>query len=62
MTDTSKQHPFIPQFVKDAVSGKISRREFLAYASSFGLTTAAAYSAIGLVAPTEAKAAAKQGG
>ncbi len=62
MTDTSKQHPLIPQFVKDAVSGKISRREFLAYASSFGLTTAAAYSAIGLVAPSEAKAAAKQGG
>ncbi len=62
MTKSNKQHPYIPQFVEDAKSGKISRREFLAYASAFGMTTAAAYGALGLAAPTEAHAAVKQGG
>ena len=62
MTDNKKTHPFIPQFIKDAKAGKISRREFLAYASAFGMTTAAAYGALGLAAPTKAHAAAKQGG
>ncbi|MEM9278749.1 MAG: ABC transporter substrate-binding protein [Pseudomonadota bacterium] len=61
MTDGKKTHPFIPQFVKDAKEGKLSRREFLAYASAFGMTTAAAYSALGLAMP-QAQAAAKQGG
>ena len=62
MTKSNTTHPYIPQFVEDAKSGKISRREFFAYASAFGMTTAAAYGALGLVAPTEAHAAAKQGG
>lgn len=62
MTDHTKTHPFVPGFVEDAKAGKISRREFLAYASAFGMTTAAAYSAIGLAAPSQAHAAAKKGG
>jgi peptide/nickel transport system substrate-binding protein len=62
MTERSKTHPFVPGFVKDAKAGKISRREFLAYASAFGMTTVAAYGAIGLAAPSTAQAAAKKGG
>ena len=62
MTKSNTTHPYIPQFVEDAKAGRISRREFLAYASAFGMTTAAAYGALGLAAPTEAHAAAKQGG
>ncbi|MEM7214890.1 MAG: ABC transporter substrate-binding protein [Pseudomonadota bacterium] len=62
MTDSKRTHPFVPQFIEDAKSGKISRREFLAYASAFGMTTAAAYGALGLAAPSTAQAAAKQGG
>ena len=62
MTKSNTTHPYIPQFVEDAKVGRISRREFLAYASAFGMTTAAAYGALGLAAPTEAHAAAKQGG
>ena len=40
----------------------IDRREFLATASTFGATAATAYAMLGLVAPTEVQAAAKQGG
>ena len=64
MTETSKSHPFLSKFISDAKAGKLSRREFLAYASAFGATTAAAYGALGLAAPTEAHADghAKKGG
>jgi len=57
-----RNHPYVSQLVEDAKQGKISRREFLAYSTALGLSTTAAYGALGLVAPTEAKAAAKQGG
>ena len=62
MTKTNKQHPFLSIFARNANEGKIERREFLALASAFGATTAAAYGMIGLAAPTTAHAAAKQGG
>jgi len=62
MTKSNKQHPFLSIFARNAKEGKIERREFLALASTFGATTAAAYSMIGLAAPTPAKAAVKQGG
>ena len=62
MTKTNKQHPFLSIFARNAKEGKIERREFLALASAFGATTAAAYGMIGLAAPTTAHAAAKQGG
>ena len=47
--------------VKESNDG-VTRREFLALASIFGASTATAYSMLGLVAPTTAMAAAKQGG
>jgi peptide/nickel transport system substrate-binding protein len=47
----------------DAKAGKMDRREFLALASIFGASTAAAYGMIGLAAPSRALAAApKKGG
>lgn len=42
--------------------GAVDRREFLAMATTFGATTAAAYSMIGLPAPAAAQTAPKQGG
>ncbi|MEM7290582.1 MAG: ABC transporter substrate-binding protein, partial [Pseudomonadota bacterium] len=62
MTKSNKVHPFVPQFIEDAKAGKISRREFLAHASAFGMTTAAAYAALGISAPAMADGHAKQGG
>jgi peptide/nickel transport system substrate-binding protein len=62
MTKSSKQHPFLSIFARNAKEGKIERREFLALASAFGATTAAAYGMLGLAAPTPAQAAPKQGG
>jgi len=57
-------HAKIDQLVEEHKSGKLDRREFLAMSTALGLTTAAAYSAIGAVAPTAAEAAAhaKMGG
>jgi peptide/nickel transport system substrate-binding protein len=55
-------HSFIPQLRKDYLEGQMDRREFLALATVFGATTAAAYSMIGLAAPSTARAAGKKGG
>jgi peptide/nickel transport system substrate-binding protein len=55
-------HSFIPQLRKDYLEGQMDRREFLALATAFGATTAAAYSMIGLAAPKTARAAGKKGG
>ena len=41
---------------EEAKSGKVDRREFLALASAFGVSTAAAYGMIGLAAPSRALA------
>jgi len=46
----------IRELAKNAGSGEMDRREFLALASAFGATTAMAYGMLGLVAPTEALA------
>ncbi|MEY8827783.1 ABC transporter substrate-binding protein [Sedimentitalea sp. XS_ASV28] len=46
---------------KEYRDGKITRRDFLARASTFGVTTAAAYGMIGLPMPAQAQEA-KQGG
>ena len=43
-------------------AGKMDRREFLAMASVFGATAAAAYGMIGLTLPTPARAEGKKGG
>ena len=55
-------HSFIPKLRKEYREGQLDRREFLALATAFGATTAAAYSMIGLVSPNTARAAGKKGG
>jgi peptide/nickel transport system substrate-binding protein len=53
----------IEKLAEDTRAGKMDRREFLALATTFGATTAAAYSMIGLAAPGKAMAQeAKKGG
>ena len=62
MSEANKSHPLIPTFLKDVTEGKIERREFLALASAFGATTAAAYGMIGLPTPAKADGHGKKGG
>lgn len=56
---------FPETLVRDAEAvreGRVSRREFLAVATSFGASAAAAYAMIGLPAPARAQGTPKQGG
>ncbi|EBA17714.1 oligopeptide/dipeptide ABC transporter, periplasmic substrate-binding protein [Roseobacter sp. SK209-2-6] len=47
---------------QEVLDGKLDRREFLARATSLGISAAAAYGLIGLAAPAEAATEMKQGG
>jgi peptide/nickel transport system substrate-binding protein len=49
-------HPRVEDLAEDCRSGKLSRREFLTYATSLGVAATAAYGLIGL-APAEAQTA-----
>ena len=49
-------HPAARLYAREHLDGALSRREFLARATSLGLTAAAAYGLIGLAAPTPARA------
>jgi len=56
-------HKKIKDYAKEAKTGLLDRREFLAYATALGATTATAYGLLGLAAPTKAEAAnVKKGG
>ena len=55
-------HPAILQYASEARSGSLSRREFLARASSLGATSATAYALLGLRAPASASSDPAQGG
>ena len=56
-------HPAISMYKEEVLDNKLTRREFLARATALGATTVAAYSMLGLVAPSAAMAATpKQGG
>lgn len=67
MTCTQNRQP-LPQSLHDmaaevgATGSTMERREFLALASTFGATTAAAYGMLGLPAPAAAQEAPKRGG
>lgn len=54
--DLAAIHPRIPALADEARSGELPRREFLAMATALGATTAVAYGALGLAAPTPALA------
>ncbi len=60
MKNRSKDPRGVPAAIEalavDAKAGKMDRREFLALASIFGASTAAAYGMIGLAAPSRALA------
>ena len=61
-TRTGKQLPkVIVDQAENAKKDEVSRREFLALASTYGATAATAYSLLGMVAPAEA-ASGKMGG
>jgi peptide/nickel transport system substrate-binding protein len=46
----------VTAFAQETRAGRLDRREFLAIASAFGMSTLAAYAMIGLSAPTSARA------
>ena len=56
--DTSHDsvRPIVRKMAEDTRAGKMSRREFVALASTFGASSAATYGLLGLVAPTPAQA------
>ncbi|MCB1969307.1 MAG: ABC transporter substrate-binding protein [Geminicoccaceae bacterium] len=56
MDKSSGRHPFIDIFRQDIHAGRLNRREFLALATAFGATTAAAYGLIGQAVPSLAQA------
>ncbi|MEP3036459.1 MAG: ABC transporter substrate-binding protein, partial [Pseudoruegeria sp.] len=64
MTRTTDRplHPAAKMYAEEFKAGKLSRREFLARSSALGVSATAAYAAIGLIAPSKAKAMAAQGG
>jgi peptide/nickel transport system substrate-binding protein len=49
-------HPAVPRLAEAARSGRMDRREFLAMATTLGVTTGAAYGLLGLTAPRRAQA------
>jgi len=59
MTHTPPQatlRPIVRKMAEDTRAGKMSRREFIVLASTFGATSAAAYGLLGLAIPTAAHA------
>lgn len=49
-------HPAVPRLARECVEGRLSRREFLASATAFGVTAATAFGLIGLAAPAPLRA------
>ncbi len=67
MTDTSAgrartARPIVAKLAEDARAGRLDRREFLALASTFGASAAAAYAMIGLPRPAVAEETPRRGG
>lgn len=57
MKDQEKVHPLIPELARDFAAGRLSRREFLRFATLLGLSAAAAGQMIGLSWPGKLMAA-----
>ncbi|TDJ61983.1 MAG: ABC transporter substrate-binding protein [Proteobacteria bacterium] len=55
-------HPAIPKLIEDLEQHKISRREFLRFATLLGVSAVTAYGLAGLTAPRKAMAAMPKGG
>ncbi|MET4128659.1 ABC transporter substrate-binding protein [Roseovarius sp. MBR-6] len=57
MTTTQETvRPVVAKLAEDARAGKLDRREFIALASTFGASSAAAYGLLGMAAPTPVNA------
>jgi len=55
-------HPAIPKLIEDLEQHKISRREFLRFATLLGVSAVTAYGLAGLTAPRKAMGAMPKGG
>ena len=55
-------HPAAKMYAREVAEGKLDRREFMSRATALGVSSAAAYGLLGMTAPSEAMADAKQGG
>lgn len=62
MKKHSNRHPMLTDAIRDVKKGNVSRREFLALASTFGATAAFAYGVLGEARPAHADGHAKKGG
>lgn len=63
MSETAGLRPIVKDLAGQVRQGALARREFLALASTFGASAAAAYGALGLALPTRVEAASpKMGG
>jgi peptide/nickel transport system substrate-binding protein len=61
--EENSRHTMLSRLAAEVTARRLDRREFLAVASVFGLSAAAAYTMIGLIAPTRVSAAEpKKGG
>ncbi len=60
--NTKSMHPAAVMYAAEEKAGKLSRREFMARATSLGLTATAAYGLLGIAAPAKADGHAQQGG
>ncbi|RYH03430.1 ABC transporter substrate-binding protein [Salipiger sp. IMCC34102] len=59
---TDGMHPAAGIYLRDAKTGKLDRREFLARTTALGLSATAAYGLLGLCAPARADTARRPGG
>ena len=62
MTQESKFHPAVEMFKTEYENGEMNRREFMARATTLGVTAAGAYGLIGAVQPAYAGGHIKSGG
>ena len=62
MTQESKFHPAVEMFKTEYENGEMNRREFMARATTLGVTAAGAYGLIGAVQPAYAGGHMKSGG
>ncbi len=62
MGDSKKRHPYVPELIDQFEKGKLTRREFLRYASLLGMSVGVASSIVGLPRPSRIFAARVQRG
>lgn len=61
-TSTGEIRPVVRKLAEDTKAGKLDRREFIAMASTFGVSASAAYGLLGMAAPARAETEGQKGG